>query len=106
MSDEQKAAPLAPLDPEKGTLDPLALRVQTDNKDEKAIVVADTKEGALVLADKEKAAAKSLATKQPAPPRPKGPATKPKKKASRWIRTILWFNTYRCVLRLIFSSMG
>ncbi|TFK72520.1 hypothetical protein BDN72DRAFT_836089, partial [Pluteus cervinus] len=103
MSDEQKAAPLAPLDPEKGTLDPLALRVQTDNKDEKAIVVADTKEGALVLADKEKAAAKSLATKQPAPPRPRGPATKPKKKASIWIRTILWFNTYRKFFTITFG---
>ncbi|KAF8061509.1 hypothetical protein FPV67DRAFT_1703970 [Lyophyllum atratum] len=88
--------PTSFVDPEKGILDPLPLQQSSNEKDEKSSLTtmvdmlptvnseADTKGGVYPVS-------KSVVL----PSRPSKPTPKPKKKVSKWIRSTLWFNTYR-----------
>jgi hypothetical protein len=78
MSGELKGIPQPPIDPEKGTLDPLPLQLPWDGD----------------LKTKEKDAAVTTTTTEVVVAKPKPPA---KRKASKWILWNLWFNTYRYI---------
>ncbi len=86
MSDQLNGTQQTPMDPEKGTLDPVpqlsynpdvkaTIEVFPNSKEKDSGVVTTTKE--VVVAAKPK------------------PAPKPRKKVSKWILWKIWFNTYR-----------
>lgn len=94
MSGELKGIPQQPMDPEKGTLDPLPL--QSWDGDLKT----QLKAGDISPGSKEKDAAVTTTTKEVVAAKPKPPA---KRKVSRWILWNLWFNTYRKFFTFTFS---
>jgi hypothetical protein len=93
MSGEPKGMPQPPIDPEKGTLDPLSLQLPWDGDLKTHIKAADIPIG--LHGSKEKDAAVTTTTTEVVVAKPKPPA---KKKASKWILWNLWFNTYRYIL--------
>lgn len=94
MSEPTKTLQTLP-DPEKGTLEPLAVQLSYKNDAKPEDLLSPTFGAAK---EKEKEKDLTVATKEVAvAPKPK-PAAKPKKKVSKWILWQLWFNTYRLVL--------
>ncbi|PFH52373.1 hypothetical protein AMATHDRAFT_139898 [Amanita thiersii Skay4041] len=99
MSSEVKAELLAPIDPERGNLEPLPLRISTDQRDQKVAVVGTPTP---TLSEKKEPEKKDGENKESNPPKekevakpPAKPPAKPKRKVSKWILFQLWFNTYR-----------
>lgn len=94
MSDELKGIPQTPMDPEKGTLDPLPVSTLTYNQDVKTPFSTLDVSPAL-LASKEKDSTVTTTTKEVVVAAKPKPAAKPKRKVSKWVLWRLWFNTYR-----------
>ncbi|KAK2460547.1 hypothetical protein APHAL10511_007017 [Amanita phalloides] len=93
MSSDIKAE-LAPIDPERGNLDPLPLRISVDNRDQRIAVVDASAMMQTRNAEKEPEKKPMEGAKDAPKPASKPPA-KPKKKYSKWVIFNVWFNTYR-----------
>jgi len=90
MSGEPKGFSLTPVDPEKGTLDPLPLQLPWSNDLNPSLSATDIPPG--LSATKEKDAAVTT-TKEVIVAETSKPPANPK--VSKWILWTLWFNTYR-----------
>ncbi len=85
---------LAPIDPERGNLDPLPLRISVDHRDQRVAVV-DTSALQQKKNTEKDAEKKEVDGAKEAPKPASKPPPKPKPKVSNWIQFKVWFNTYR-----------
>ncbi|RDB24296.1 hypothetical protein Hypma_008792 [Hypsizygus marmoreus] len=91
-------------DPEKGTLEPLPLQESLCKEKDGSSVATVVDQLPILKSSGDKKASDDLATKGVVlPSRPTKPSAKPRKKASRRIRFLLWFNTYRKFFCLTFG---
>lgn len=93
MSSDLKAE-LAPIEPERGNLDPLSLRISVVQRDQRVAVVDTTAVQQKKDTEKESEKKEADGAKEVPKPASKPPA-KPKPKISNWILFNVWFNTYR-----------
>ena len=84
----------APIDPEKGGLDNVLLRISLGHNTQKVAAVETTALSQKKDAEKGSERRGSVARKEAGTSRP--PA-KPRRKVPRWVQFRVWFNTYRCV---------
>jgi hypothetical protein len=85
---------LAPIDPERGNLDPLPLRISVDHRDQRVAVV-DTSALQQKKNTEKEAEKKEVDGAKEAPKPVSKPPAKPKPKVSNWLQFRVWFNTYR-----------
>jgi hypothetical protein len=94
MSSDLKAE-LAPIDPERGNLEPLPLRISVDQRDQRVAVVDASTLQQKKDTEKESEKKETDVAKKEAPKPASKPPAKPKPKVSNWILFNVWFNTYR-----------
>ncbi|KAF8633735.1 hypothetical protein AX17_004391 [Amanita inopinata Kibby_2008] len=95
MSSDHKAELLSPVDPERGNLDPLPLRISTDHRDQRVAVIEAPPLSEKKDTEKESEKKDSDSPKKEVAKPASKPPAKPKRKVSNWILFKLWFNTYR-----------
>lgn len=94
MSSNFKAE-IAPIDPEKGNLDPLPLRISVDHRAHRVSIVDVAALSPNRNAEKDSEKKDLAPTKTEAAKPASKPPPKPKKKVSKWVMFRVWFNTYR-----------
>jgi len=101
MSDQLKGYTQTPVDPEKGTLDPLTVQLPYTDDVKTPLSAADIPP--TFPASKEKDSTVTTTTKEVVVAAKPKPAGKPKKKVSKWVLWRIWFNTYRKFFTFTFS---
>ncbi|KAF9009340.1 hypothetical protein BDQ17DRAFT_1421532 [Cyathus striatus] len=95
MSEEPKGYTQSHIDPEKGILDPLPLRLPYDQKDEKQALPGSVTPPSVYPSSKEKEVVITTTKEVVVTQKSSKPAPRQKKKVSKWVLFQLWFNTYR-----------